>query len=93
MDKLRKREESSTLRIATALIDMLILIPAKHRFDSLLKLNGIRFVDIASVNPEILQVITFSLFSTESDLVKTSLACFIPLYYIIKGNLLRSLYV
>jgi hypothetical protein len=56
---------SGTLNIAS----VNALIPAKHRIDSLGKLGVVRFADVASVNPEVLQTVLSRLFSTEPDLL------------------------
>jgi hypothetical protein len=66
-----------------------ILIPAKHRVDSLLKLDGIGFVDTAGVYPKVLQAITLSLFTTELYLAIASLALARTVYQILKSDLFR----
>jgi hypothetical protein len=50
-----------------------VAVPSKHRVDTSLKLDSIGFVDIACVNPEILQAIVSSLFSAEMYLLVSNL--------------------
>jgi hypothetical protein len=64
------------------------MILAKHRVYSLCELSAVQFVDITGVYLKVLEAITPSLFFTESDLVKTSLARFIPFCHIPEGDLL-----
>ncbi len=59
-------------------------MPAKHRVYGFCEPSTARFVDIAYVNPKVLQAIMSGLFSTESDLVETNLARSIPLYYVLE---------
>jgi hypothetical protein len=70
-----------------------IPVPSKHRVNTSLKLDAIRFVDIAYINPKVLQAIISGLLSAETDLVEPRLALSIPFYYILEGDLLQFLYV
>jgi hypothetical protein len=69
------------------------MVPMKYRIYNLCKLSATCFVDIIGIDPEVLQVIISSLFSVESDLVKTSLIYPILIHYIPENNFLQSLYI
>jgi len=66
-----------------------MLVPAKHRVDSLLKLDRIRFVDTASVHPKVLQAVTLGLFTTELYFAIASIALARTVYQILESGLLR----
>ena len=50
------------------------MIPAKHGVNSFRKLPVARFVDTASVHPEVVQAITSGLFSAKPNLLVSNLA-------------------
>jgi hypothetical protein len=72
-----------------------ILVPAKHRVNSLYELGAIRFIDIVCVHPKVLQAVTLSLFTTELYFAIASLALALArtIYQILESDLLRSLSV
>jgi hypothetical protein len=70
-----------------------IPVPAKHRVNSLCELSAVRFVDIAGVYLEVMQLVAPRLFSTEPYLAIASLAVASAIYQICKCDLLRSLSV
>ena len=51
-----------------------ILVPAKHRVDSILKFNVVCLVNAAGVHPEIAKAVALSLLRAESNLFVASLA-------------------
>jgi hypothetical protein len=53
----------------------------------MLKLNVIRFVDTAGVDPKVSQAIKFGLFSAESNLVVARFVLASAIYQVLKGEL------
>ena len=56
----------------------------------MLKVDGIKFVNIVSVNPKVLQAVTPRLSSAELYLAITSLVFTRAVYQILESDLLRS---
>ena len=58
-----------------------IAIPTEHRVDGVREFGLVLLVDTAGINPKVWQTILSSLFSTEPDLLETSLVLASPAYH------------